>query len=215
MIFNDELDISLIISIFFFIGHVLFLYSVFYKDLLNNYEDDNDSKNNENDNSVVNLEDTPKTPQLPYEEKYLIKVRNMKNEYVFTEKELELQDIKLKELEEEENNKKLESVYILNEKIEELTSKLAELVGENESQENSSKQKLNKDDSIIKKIYDSLQNEINSNKKQLLELDGNKINMDDLRERSQKYIIDEQLKEFKNKFIIEIIHIYKYFIIIN
>jgi hypothetical protein len=135
---------------------------------------------------------------IPYEEKYLTKVRNMVNEYVFTDEELVLQEQKLEELKKEENSKQLEATYSLNEKIEELTIKLREINDEYDAKKDS-----NKDETLVKKLYESIQNEINLHKKQLLELQENAINIDDLKEKTQQYIIDEQLKKFKTKYIIE------------
>ena len=98
----------------------------------------------------------------------------------------------------DKNNKKLESTYVLNEKIEALTTKLREI-----NDEYNDKKQSNKDDSLIKKLYDSIQNEINMNKKQLTDLHENPPNIDDLKEKSRQYIIDEQLKRFKNNYVIE------------
>ena len=208
-----DVDISLIMLLFFLFAHSLFIYGIYgvygacSAYLLNNENDDDAEKNEDLPPQVE--PDKHVTPiQIPYEEKYLIKVRNMKNEYVFTEKELELQQNKLQQLEQEENKQKLESIYDLNEKIEELRIKLSELnvdvdVDLNNNLHDDSKKKSNKDESIIKKINDSIQNEINLNKKQLMDLQDKSLNIDALKEQAQEYIIDEQLKEFKKKYIIE------------
>ena len=83
----DNINKLLFIILFFF-GHILFYYASYnkYKNLT--YEDD----------EILTptfeepLQEEVKQPShVPYEEKYLIKVRTMKNEYVFTEEELELE----------------------------------------------------------------------------------------------------------------------------
>jgi len=200
----DMIDINLIILLIFFISHVLFIYGAYNKHLLNDDDeyDDEDNKDEFPDQITLPIEEPKKQPQIPYEEKYLTKVRGMKNEYVFTDKELEIQETKLRQLEKEENNKKLESIYVLNEKIEELNMKLSEL-NIDDTLSDISKQKIKKDESIMKKIQDSIESEIKLNNTQLQELQEESSNSDDLKEKAQQYIIDEQLKQFKNKYIIE------------
>jgi uncharacterized protein YbjQ (UPF0145 family) len=194
-------DINFIILMLFFFAHVTFLYSGYKASTFYTEEDpicvESDTKP-KSETEIVKEE--IKQPQIPYEEKYLIKVRGMKNEYVFTEEELQLKEKKLQELEEEEKNQKLESIYSLNEKIEELTMKLAEITPHDD--EDTSKNSK-KDTSIMKKLHDSIQNEINLYEKKLLELQENSTNMDELQEKAQQYIIDEQLKTFKKKYVIE------------
>ena len=133
---------------------------------------------------------------VPYEEKYLIKIRNMKNEYVFSDEELKLQEKKIYELKEQECKENLETVYGLNEKIEELNLRLSDI-------HEDSKEKKNKDDSIIKKVCDSIQNEINVNKQKIIGIQENKTHIDEFKKKAQQYIIDEQLKKFNKKIIIE------------
>jgi hypothetical protein len=200
----DMIDINLIILLFFFISHILFIYGAYNKHLLND-DDEYDDENNKDEHSdqITSPKKEPKKqPQISYEEKYLTKVRGMKNEYVFTDKELEMQETKLRQLEKEENNKKLESIYVLNEKIEELNMKLSELTID-DTLSDISKPKIKKDESIMKKIQDSIESEIKLNNTQLQELQEESSNSDDLKEKAQQYIIDEQLKQFKNKYIIE------------
>jgi len=196
---NDSINKLLLIVIFFF-GHILFYYAIYKKYKYLTY-DDNEIFTAELEESLIiepiKEESTQQLP-LPYEEKYMSKLLNMKNEYVFTEEEFEFEKQKLDELKQEENNKRLESTYVLNEKIEELTSKLREL-----NDEYKDNRKSNKDESLVTKLYDSIQNEINSNKKQLFELQEKVVNNDDLKEKARQYIIDEQLKKFKKNYVIE------------
>jgi len=198
---NYDSTTRLLFIIMFFFGHILFYYASYSKYQTLTYKDDDDDDDDEILTPAIEetLQEEVKQPlNVPYEEKYLIKVRAMKNEYVFTDEELELEKQKLDELKQEENNKKLESTYVLNEKIEELTIKLKETAHEYHD-----KKQSNKDESLIKKLHDSIQNEINLNKKQLLELQENSINIDVLKEQARQYIIDEQLKKFKKNYVIE------------
>ena len=202
--YNDpEFDINLIILMFFLIGHIFMIHGIYYKYFFdeNNFEYDDENEEyedevNKSPTTDSTKDERQKQPVIPYEEKYLTKVRSMINEYVFTEEELKIQEKKIQELEEDEKNKNLESIYALNEKIEELTMKLSEI---NTNQN----QKINKDESILKKLHDSIENEIAINKKQLIEIQEKTLNIDELNDQSQQYIIDEQLKEFKKKYIIE------------
>lgn len=209
---NDDIISKLFFIMIFFFGHVFFYYNIYNKDLVSIYGDDDDSDDEEiltpASEKTVQAEpeqepEAKKQPtHVPYEEKYLAKVRRMNNEYVFTDEELEIQQQKLEEFKKEENDKKLESTYILNEKIEELNMKLLEINDSHDS-DNKSKKNTNKDSSIIKKIQDSIQCEIELNKKQLFELQQDTKNIDDLTEKAQQFIIDEQLKKFNKKYVIE------------
>jgi hypothetical protein len=207
---NDDIISKLIFIMIFFFGHVFFYYNIYNKDLVSIYcHDDSDDEeilthaSEKTKQTVPEQEQEAKQPiRVPYEEKYLTKVRNMKNEYIFTDEELEIQQKKLEEFKKEENDKKLESTYILNEKIEELTMKLLEINDSHDS-DNKSKKNTKKDTSIIKKLLDSIQCEIDLNKKQLFELQQDTTNIDDLTEKAQQFIIDEQLKKFNKNYVIE------------
>lgn len=193
-----------LLLLLYFIGQIFFICGICNKYFLDN-EDEDECVNNLSINSspVIELsqEESKKSSEIiPYEEKYLTKLRTMVNEYIFTDKELTLQEQKLQELEENEKKKQLETVYILNEKIEELLMKLKEITFDTH---HITKEKNNKDDSLTEKLYNSIQNEIDLNKKQLLELQETRINIDDLREKAKQYIIDEQLKKFNKKYVIE------------
>ena len=143
---------------------------------------------------------------MPYEEKYLLEVRNMKNEYVFTDEELEIEEKMLRQLEEEENKAVSQSILTLNEKIDELKMRLFE-TNENQNEyecENEDVVKSQKDEGILKKIKLSLENEIKINETKILELqDSLSKNNEIAKEKARQYIIDEQLKKFKNNFVIE------------
>ena len=199
---NYDTTTRLLFIALFFFSHILFYYARYskYKNLT--YEDDEILTPIFEEAAQEEEEEEVKQPlQVRYEEKYMAKVRSMKNEYVFTEEELELEKQKLDELKQEENNKKLESTYVLNEKIEELTTKLREIADEYDDKND--KKQSNKDESLVKKLHDSIQNEINLNKKQLTELQESPTNIDSLKENARQYIIDEQLKKFKKNYVIE------------
>ena len=104
---------------------------------------------------------------IPYEEKYLVEVRNMKNEYVFTDEELEVEQKMLRQLEEEGNKAVSQSILTLSEQIDELKMRLFE-TNESENQhacecENEPTVKSQKDGDIVKQIKLSLENEIKIN----------------------------------------------------
>jgi hypothetical protein len=147
---------------------------------------------------------------IPYEEKYLLEVRNMKNEYIFTDEELEVEQKMLRQLEEEENKAVSQSILTLSEQIDELKMRLFE-TAENQNQdqyecenENEPTVKPQKDEDILKKIKLSLENEIKTNETKILELqDSVSKNNEIVKEKARQYIIDEQLKKFKNNFVIE------------
>ena len=192
-----------LLLLLYFIGQIFFICGICNKYFLDN-EDEDECVNNLSINSspVIELsqEESKKNKQIPYEEKYLTKVRSMVNEYTFTDEELKLEEQKLQELEADEKKKQVETVYIINEKIEELTTKLKEITIDVHDER---KEKNNKDETLTKKLYDSIQNEIDLNKRQLLELQETRTNINELREKANQYIIDEQLKKFKKKYVIE------------
>jgi len=196
--YDDNSSRLLFIALFFF-SHILFYYASYIKYKNLTYEDDEILTPVFEEH--VQEEAVKEPSHVPYEEKYMAKVRSMKNEYVFTDEELELEKQKLDELKQEENTKKLESTYVLNEKIEELTIKLREITDEYDDKNH--KKQSTKDETLIKKLYNSIQSEIDLNKKQLSDLQENPTNIDCLKEKAQQYIIDEQLKKFKKNYVIE------------
>jgi hypothetical protein len=191
---NDYSVMNRILFIIFcFFGNIVAYNLIFFRDK----EEEISTCANETipcENDTTIMKQTP--PVVPYEEKYLTKIRNMKNEYIFTDEEFKLQENKIFELKEQECKENLETVYGLNEKIETLNLKLSEI-------HEDSKQKKNKDDFIIKNLCDSIENEININKQKIIDIQENKTHIDVLKKKAQQYIIDEQLKKFNTKFIIE------------
>ena len=191
---------NLLFILFYFVGQIFLICVICNKYILNN-KNEHECEDFSQISTNTSLQEEPKIQQIPYEEKYLTKVRNIVNEYIFTDEELKLQEQKLQELEEEEKNNQVEKVYTLNEKIEELTTKLKEITIEVHYDD--TKENYKKDISLTKKLYDSIQHEIDLNRKQLLELQEIRTNIDDLREKAKQYIIDEQLKKFNKKYVIE------------
>jgi hypothetical protein len=206
-ILKDNYKLSFFII--FFLGHIFLLCGLFNKfgfSLQNSNSIENDKKEEKVVQDEINIE---KKEEIPYEEKYLTKVRTMKNEYMFTEEELLTQENKLQELIKEEKNKQLEQIFALNEKIEELNSKLLDSDYDNSSgskgkrkgKENTNQ--TNKDETLKRQIYNTIQNDIDVNRKELLEIQNKEINMDELEQTAKQYIIDEQLKKFKMNYVIE------------
>lgn len=165
---------------------------------------DNDcDKNNENNKN--NTEENKVSPKLiiPYEEKYLLQVRNMKNEYVFSDEELEKEEQKWKELMEESKNKNRSEITEIKNKINELKNSLQNLYDEEDSDGYKEEDNSKKDILITQKIEESIKKELNMNELQLSELQDLKINELELKNQARQFIIDGQLEQFKKRIIIE------------
>jgi hypothetical protein len=162
------------------------------------YEKDdliNDEIKEPNENVEITNNSKQSIP-IPYEEKYLSQVRNMINEYIFTEEELQIESQKFLELIENEKNKIVDSIREINDNINELNIKLNNL--------NDVKVKeINKDENLLKKIKESITNDLKMNNLKLLELQNNKIDEETIKKQAREFVIDEQLKKFKNCFVIE------------
>lgn len=189
-----------VITLLFF-GNIYVVYTIFngFKNLWKEHEQFFIESSDSSESESKKEEETKETKSIiPYEEKYLKEIRTKKNEYVFTEEELILEQKILNELKEEHEKKILQSIQECNDKIEELKSKLAE----HECKEQTSNMK--KDSSILQKIQDSLKNEIKINESKISELQENMYNnIEELEQQAKQHIIDEQLKKFKKNFIIE------------
>ena len=198
---NTELNFE-----YFFLSSCFFLYIMFIYGLYKKYQYLNNKHENFFNEGHTIKADTIETiipfkkQVIPYEEKYLLEVRNMKNEYVFTDEELEIEEKMLRQLEEEENKAVSQSILTLSEQIDELKMRLFETV----ECENEPIVKSQKDGDIVKQIKLSLENEIKTNETKILELqDSISKNNEIVKEKARQYIIDEQLKKFKNNFVIE------------
>ena len=207
-----EINSELLLFFSYFFVHTLVFYGLYKKYQYLQNEHENFFDDVETDKTAMSIEtiETIKSFQkerVPYEEKYLIEVRNMKNEYVFTEEELETEEKMLRHLEEEENKTVSQCVMVLNEKIDELKMQLLDLDENDESDENSESEtigKSQKDGTILKKIKTSLETEIKTHETKILDLQESLSKNNEVsKEKAHQYIIDEQLKKFKNNFIIE------------
>ena len=94
------MNYEMLLSSTFLLGYILITYSLYklLQDLINEEpqilfkENESDDTNDTNDMIVENIKPfQEKKVVIPYEEKYLSRVRNMKNEYVFTDEELEIE----------------------------------------------------------------------------------------------------------------------------
>lgn len=198
-----EINTEFLFFLSYFLGYVFIVYGLYKKhqELQNEqYKNLNEIAAGKNETRVETV--IPFKKQIiPYEEKYLLQVRNMENEYVFTYEELEIEAKMLRQLEEEENSSVSQTILVLNEKIDELKMRLFE-VDENGDLDDSVK--LKKDGTILQQIKTSFENEIKINEKKISELQENIMkNSEMLKEKAKQYIIDEQLKKFKQKIIIE------------
>lgn len=199
-----EINIEVLFFLSYFLGYVFVVYGLYKKHQYLHNETEkilNEAATSKHADIIETIAPFKKRV-IPYEEKYLLEVRNMKNEYVFTDEELEIEEKMLRQLEEQENKAVSQSILTLNEKIDELKMRLFE-ANENEY-ENEDAIKPQKDGDILKKIKMSLENEIKINETKILELqDSVSKNNEISKEKARKYIIDEQLKNFKNNFVIE------------
>lgn len=203
-----EINSELLLFFSYFFVHTLVFYGLYKKYQYLQNEHENFFDDVESDKTAMSIENIEtikpfQKERVPYEEKYLIEVRNMKNEYVFTDEELETEQKMLRQLEEEENKVVSQSVMVLNEKIDELRMRLLEME-ENNDDESETVGKPKKDGTILQKIKTSLENEIKTHEIKILELQESlSKNNEIIKEKSRQYIINEQLKKFKNNFIIE------------
>jgi len=168
-------------------------------------------ENDENKENNVNTE-IVKKPEIKYEDKFLEDVRKMNAEFVFDEKEKELELKKFDEffllVQEDYKNK----VNDIKEKIVDIEKKIKKYERDSsddefcsieycESDEEDNKALVLKNDTI-KKLTD----EILVLEKALIEL-NNSQNIEEIRlenlEKARKYVIDERLDKLKNSFIME------------
>jgi len=203
-----EINNDLLLFFSYFFVHTLVFYGLYKKYQYLQNEHENFFDDVETDKTAMSIENIEtikpfQKERVPYEEKYLIEVRNIKNEYVFTDEELESEQKMLRQLEEEENKAVSQSVMVLNEKIDELRMQLLEL-DENDDDESETIGKPQKDGTLLKKIKTSLENEIKTHETKISELQESvSKNNEMIKEKARQYIINEQLKKFKNNFIIE------------
>jgi hypothetical protein len=190
--------ITNILFLFYFVGLFVFGYNTYqnYLFLTNLHEDflnDNIKDDKDTEETETNIKPTDSVPIpicVPYEEKYLLQIRSMINEYVFTEEELEKEKQKLLDFIENQKTNNNNEIIEINNKIHDLTNKLTDI-------------NICKDEMLVKKLEDNIQNEINENNLKLKELQVLKIDEEEFKKQARQIIIDEQLQKFKTNFIIE------------
>jgi len=165
--------------------------------LLNNKIEEETNKIEEEIEEETNKieEETNKTKnKIKYEDKYLIEIRKMTNEYFFTEDELKIEEDKRIYFNQLELNNIQNERKWLQEEINEFKTNLFLL--NNGSQET---------EELNKYIINDIQLKINERIQKLddLELITPEIIENKSKELARQFIIDEQLKKFKTKFVIE------------
>jgi hypothetical protein len=194
--------ITNILFLFYIVGLFVFGYNTYHNYLfLSNLHEDflNDSikEDNDTEETETNIKPIVSVPipilipiPIPYEEKYLLQIRSMINEYVFTEEELEKEQQKLFHFIENQKTIINNEIIEINNKIHDLTNKLTNV-------------NIDKHEMLVTKIEDSIQNEINEHNLKLKELQVVKIDEEEFKKQAHQFIIDEQLQKFKTNFIIE------------
>ncbi len=185
---NDNIDYLIVFLIFnflFFISACLAKYTDEDELLLDSSKIDDEIKKDEKE------EVNTKKSNIPYEEKYLLEVRNMENEYVFSEEELKKEEQKFYDLLEENKNSIQKEINQLKMDIDDHNNKLNELNELNALGEN------NKD------LENKIKSEISILSMKLKNLEDGELDIDALKEQARQFIIDEQLVKYKNNFIME------------
>ena len=186
-----EFDLKICFFIFYCVGVFVF-YSATYNfymsdDTYHMNKDENDKTTEPNNITNENVETTNNSKQtitsIPYEEKYLSKVRNMTNEYIFTQDEIELESKKFLELIENEKMRIINSIREINDNINDLNLKLNNL-------NDVKMEEINKDETLLKKIKESITNDLKMNNLKLIELENNKIDEETFKKQAREFVID-------------------------
>lgn len=175
-------------------------------------EDTDTSDNNTNTNSDNIVEKV----EPRYEDKFLIEIRKMNNEFIFDEKEKELERNKFDEFllfEDKEYRKKVDDV---NDQITSIEKQINEYERDSISDddfcnvkynENGVEENENKVNSLNKDVIYRLNEEKIELEKVLSELTNSMQNMDELhleiKAKSRQFVIDERLDKLKNNFVME------------
>ena len=157
------------------------------------------------EDNTVTITDVPEK----YEDKFLDAIRKMNNEFIFDEKEQELESNKFDEFlsfAQEEHKKK----------VIDIKDKISSIEREIEIQksgydffnvkysENNTDDETSSEDSLNKNAIKSMTEERLALENVLVELESNnEINIDDLHLKARKFVIDERLDKLKNSFIME------------
>jgi hypothetical protein len=212
--------------VFYFYGFYIFLYNIYSNYLFINdeanllddlkseddeIEEKQDNKTNEENKSMEKIK------EIPYEEKYLTQMRKMLNEYIFTEEELKKEEENFIELIAVERNKLGNSILEIKNNIQELNLKLSNLNNneclDEEEQEDEQieseddckivKTNKKKDEKIMEQLEKTIKNDIENYLLKLKELEETKLDEEDLKKKARQLVIDEQLKKYKNCFVID------------
>jgi hypothetical protein len=183
-------------------NNLIFLYDKFQK---------NNNKNENIQETVQSSELTQQREQERYENKYLEEIRKMSKEYILTNEEIEIKNVKYTEYYNE-----IISEY--NEKINANVIKILKLSSEMEDIENMDQKKyINEDgeeyifnydgEKEFIKTTEEYKSEIEDLQKMIDKLCVEKNNVVDIQKRSeelaQKYIIKERLDKLSNCFVME------------
>ena len=157
------------------------------------------------EDNTVTITDVPEK----YEDKFLDAIRKMNNEFIFDEKEQELESNKFDEflsLAQEEHKKK---VIDIKDKISSIEREIEiQKSGDDffnvKYSENNTDDETSSEDSLNKNAIKSMTEERLALENVLVELESNnEINIDDLHLKARKFVIDERLDKLKNSFIME------------
>lgn len=157
------------------------------------------------EDNTVTITDVPEK----YEDKFLDAIRKMNNEFIFDEKEQELESNKFDEflsLAQEEHKKKVidikDKILSIEREIE--IQKSGDDFFNVKYSENNTDDETSSEDSLNKNAIKSMTEERLALENVLVELESNnEINIDDLHLKARKFVIDERLDKLKNSFIME------------
>jgi len=150
-----------------------------------------------------------KKEEPKYEDKFLDAIRKMNNEFIFDEKEKELEGNKFDEflsLAQEEHKKKVidikDQIWSIEKEIE--IQKSGDDFFNVKYSESNSYDETSSEDSLNKEAIKSMTEEKLALENVLMELESNnETNIDDLRLKARQFVIDERLDKLKNSFVME------------
>jgi hypothetical protein len=209
-----------LLLIFYFLMYICIIYGNYHNLFFNLIHecdklDEELIKNKVDDNTTIISDEQTSHEikrEIPYEEKYLTQMRNMVNEYVFTDEELVNEQRKLLDLIQNKKNSITNDMAEINNKLNELTNNLRNLhVSQDKDNDDyhdvdiDSDSVINKckDKSLTKPLENSIQNEIAIHNLKLNQLQNTLIDEEEFKKQARQFIIDEQLQKYKKSFIIE------------
>jgi hypothetical protein len=184
---------------------------LFLNNISNNNDNDSDSDLSNDDLTNDNDNDLTKVKDIKYEDKYLTQVREMTNEYFFTEDELEIEKQQYDLLYDLELNKINDEIKWLEEEISEFKTHL--LYNVYDKYEDIDNEDIDNDDNDIEPNEEKLgQYLIDDIKLKIKERSSKLYNLKLItvetietkaREQARQFIIGKQLMRFKNNFVVE------------